>query len=287
MNLKRFLGDIDDEKGSGLHRVYEYTDANVFTKMRALHDDMDGQIKDMKKNKGSNLSKVWREREYINDCIKIIMDGKVPDPAVTAQRLVTLPGLRGKEELKRIRREAAKVAETVAGRLELNSRRIKANVVSQGVMKYTATEAMEEGANREAVRIVHKDVEGEEQVKYAPKSNASILKDLVEKELLILNVYWIGDKVSVSPADDERRTEMDGKIKDGFKAFISKYFQKGAPRCGCMEGGHMCQATENVAAAPPEEIDQYECARCGRIAAGESELCIGLEKDVDGSGDGQ
>jgi len=85
MNLQEFRDHIRNSKGENkrdhLHKIYGYTDAEIFGKMRQLHEILD----ESEKRKEAKPDEC-----YINDCIKIIMDGQIDDPVITDQKIIDL-----------------------------------------------------------------------------------------------------------------------------------------------------------------------------------------------------
>jgi len=269
MNLKEFLACIRQEPGSAddrgpYHRIYAYTDADVFAKMRRLHETLD------QKEKGKSASE---EEKYINDCIKIIMDGDVPNPVGdTHQIFLPVASLEDKEHIDVLRNEADEIARKISEK-GTYGKRVKPNICSQPVMKHTKVQ--EEQANIwEAVRITYNTGDGIV-VKPAAESNATILHDLVDKALLILNVYYV-------PSKSDRPEEVDNReavIKEAYEPFIWEHFQARREGCGCRTGRHVCQIQldenglkelKGLVGSP-----KFICARCGRVATKEESLCQG------------
>jgi HD superfamily phosphohydrolase len=220
MGLAEFLGHIREiastpKKGNTsqndcLHRIYEYTDAQVFTNMRLLHDEFDREIG--KKNSSTVKDS---EESYINDCIKTIMDGQVPEPVLTRQKIVDLA-----KDQAEIEKEANDIANKVAKKLGIFEGRIKADIVSQEVMKYKGRLRVDEEGNREAVMIVSPNTDVDDKQKPAAESNATILKGLVDKALLILNVYYVRPKTE----NDTAAAENGNAIKKAYEKFVAKHF---------------------------------------------------------------
>ena len=215
MNLQQLRDCIkackDKDKREHLHTIYRYTDAEVFSKMRRLHEILDQKEKN---------SKPTPEESYINDCIKTIMDGKVDEPVVSHTKLVDLQGQ--PDYVKSLETKAKEIAASVAG---IYSERVKANVVVQEVMKYQKRMGHESDAeepNREAVKIAYKNADDTEQFKYAAESNATILGSLHDKALFLLNVYYIPPKHNVNDTADEANRQ---KIREAFKPLVETHFQ--------------------------------------------------------------
>ena len=271
MNLKTFLENIRKNKPEGDrsygHRVYEYTDAQIFDKMRKFHDEL------------SDEEEKKEEFKYINDCIKIIMDGKVSDPVVGAQKIVDLAKYpKIKQE---IEDKGKAIAKDIASTLQIQERRIIVNAVKQRIMKYTDISANEEKedeeANREAVRIVIKNSNGTNILLYAPKSNASVLSGLVDKALLVFNVYYIEDK---KKATDEV-VRIRESIKNGFDTFIQEDFRSHPRVCGCESGEHLCQIIQGknglAAARKLAQNATYICRKCGMVSSDLDKLYQGVD----------
>jgi hypothetical protein len=223
MNLQEFLYHIINNKGGGkrvhLHKIYEYTDAEIFVKMRQLHKRLDKRQKKKKE-------KATPYECYINDCIKIIMDGKIDGPVIAAQRLVDLEKYSNhkKKISEELEEEGNKIAKKIAKKNHLSPERIKVNVVEQEVMKYRkrreAKDDIEE-VNKEAVKITGSN---QHEWKFAAESNATILRDLHDKALIILNVYYIPSK-NAPNAEVEKEKEKYGEIiKREFDGFVKKHF---------------------------------------------------------------
>jgi HD superfamily phosphohydrolase len=203
------------DKRRHLHRIYSYTDAEVFTKMRRLHEELDGKEKE---------GTAAEEEVYINDCIKTIMDGAVPEPVFhTCQRFFNVHT--EKDWRNALQEEAHRVAESLANELDIHPRRIKVDFQSQEVMKYrswpdrkgasnkraVATLADDE-ENREAVKVIFRDPAGRDHKLYAAESNATILRHMKNNALLLFNCYYV-------PAKDGRDEpeQKKQKIIEAFK----------------------------------------------------------------------
>lgn len=224
MNLADFRGHIRECKGINkrkhLHEVYAYTDAQVFVKMRRLHEKLDTKETD---------GTADEEELYINDCIKIIMDGKVSDPIYTCQMREDL--VENEEPEKSLQDKANKIAVDVAEELGFckeGVKRVKVDVVAQEVMKYqkrkTVNDEGKEEANSEAVKIMYEEPGGDKQWKYAAESNATILDGLTDRALVIFNVYYI--PLKRVEGDEEIKTK-EGIIKKAYGKFIQDHFQLG------------------------------------------------------------
>lgn len=197
---------------SHLHRIYSYTDALVLTKMRQLHEHLD----EKEKKGGAN------ERElYINDCIKMIMDGKLADPVLpTCQRLVDWSLRKDERLVQTIRRQAKRIARKVAKECGVSERRIKTDLAQQDVMKYSRKEEAERESNREAVKILYRTPGGVDARKAAAESNATILGRLIDRRLLLFNCYYVESR-NQKEAEVKRIREA---IADAFKSFILRHF---------------------------------------------------------------
>jgi len=227
MGLVEFLEKIrpcsDTEIRGNLHRVYEYTDAQVFTKMRALHDELDNGLRGKQRTINHSLPENPRDC-YINDCIKIIMDGQVPEPVVSRQKLVDRGSADGKEYINEFEQEAERVKKEIVRNSDIDSLRIKIKTKCKRVMQYTKGISIDgkidEEANREAVKIFQKNPDGVDYSQFAGESNASILGGLIDKGLLIFNVYYVQAKEE----RDEEVAKHEENIKNGYKNFITKHF---------------------------------------------------------------
>jgi HD superfamily phosphohydrolase len=268
MNLQELLEFIrckDNEKISdSWHKLYMYTDAEIFAKMRGLHGVLDKKEKD---------SKASDEEKYINDCIKIIMDGNVRGPVGgTSQILVPISSLDDREYVKQLKKESKKIAENLATDNAIYKNRIVPNISEQSVMKYTEIEEEEESL-KEAVRITNPTSEGKMEVAYAAKSRATILGGLIDKKLLVFNVYYVQSK-SESEKDVAHREAV---IAAGFKEFVSKHFLQSKMPCGCDTGEHLCQAVldENRLEELKKQVktSNFICSSCGRTSLLSENLC--------------
>ena len=215
MSLEELRDCIRSNGPDDLHKIYAYTDAQVFSKMRKLHEELD----EKKKQSGTT-----GEEEYINDCVKTIMDGRIPEPVFpTCQLLIDLA--KEKDRQSQIEDQVNRIAGKVAKKLGVYEARVKANVVGQEVMKYRermgAKEEGEEGVNLEAVRIMYKKLGEGDEIKPAAKSNATILSNLCDKALLIFNVYYVAPK-SESEKDVAANTKA---IETAFRPFVREEFQ--------------------------------------------------------------
>jgi HD superfamily phosphohydrolase len=230
MNLREFCDCIHNAAGKNkrlhLHKIYSYTDAEVFTKMRKLHEQLDRKEKD-----GSADS----QELYINDCIKTIMDGDVPDPVFhTCHKLVDRRRQKDYEE--RLEKRACRVAKRIAAKLGVYPERIKANVISQEVMKYAkrfmdvgtrgkcnsraVNPGAEEEANREAIKVMFRaPTTDEDTLRYAAECSGTILHDLTDKALLLFNCYYVRPK-----RRDDSHEAVRTAISGAFAEFIKKEF---------------------------------------------------------------
>jgi hypothetical protein len=267
MDLDKLLGYIREDSKESLHKIYEFTDAQVFVKMRQLHNILD------------NKEGADDQESYINDCIKIIMDGQVPEPVEAHQKLVNLSTSEGKNYKTKLQNEAEKISTKIAKKLGVYEKRVMANVIDQEVMKYKESdnvdEQVDEEAIREAVRITFRNSDGEDNIIFAAKSNSTILGNLIDRALLIFNVFYIQDKHEMSTEVEEK----EESIKEAFKNLISKHFHSETQSCGCKSGRHMCQIVREQNGL--EEIKKlskkpkFICERCGRVSSIKKYLCDG------------
>ena len=278
MDLPEYLEHIQKSKGKDRHRhehkIYEYTDAQVFVKMRNLHDKLDKKLKKM------NVADSLKNAEaYMNDCIKTIMDGQVPGDVISHQKI--LDASVDTEEVNDIREKAKRIASETANQLNVGSERIKIDIIEQPVMKYRSNDD-----NREAVKITYLR-DGESKTEYVAKSNASLLDGLVDKFLLIFFVYYIRSKNE----SDEDVSHKETVIKEAYQDFVLKFFQVEGMPCGCEEGEHLCQVIRedngvkrvwSMASNP-----KYICRKCGRVADNKEHLCDGMAMSVDSGLKGQ
>jgi vacuolar-type H+-ATPase subunit I/STV1 len=220
MSLEQLLNRIRHKEGKmreDLHEMYSYTDAQVFSKMRKLHEELDEKEKE-------NKAKDKDEESYINDCIKTIMDGQIPEPVFpTCQRVIDLKIEKGYKNI--IQRESDEIANEIAQRLGIYRERIKVNVVDQELMKYKKRMEVEDGtereSNREAIRIIYEKPGEGDGIKAAAESNATILSGLSDKALLIFNVYYVAPK-------SERKEVVDANrkaIEEAFSQFLTEKFK--------------------------------------------------------------
>ncbi|HEV57116.1 MAG TPA: hypothetical protein ENN87_06410 [Phycisphaerales bacterium] len=237
----------------------------MFEKMRRLHERLD--------EKKQNATE---EEQYVNDCIKIIMDGGIPEPADRHQVLCAVAGLRARTYVRSLRREAEGIAKKLADDIRVDRRRIMTNIVQQSVMKYTRQEELEEDLH-EAIRIAFSR-DGQPKVIHAAQSNATILHGLVDKALLLFHTFYV-------PSREESLEKVNlvkDQIRDGFQEFVSQHFGVSKRPCGCMGGEHMCQLN------PENEADRHKtaqrarnpgfiCVRCGRVADQSEFLCEAVE----------
>jgi len=271
MDLRALLEHIryeGEDYRKHVHEIYAYTDAQVFTKMRKLHEELDNEEKNRKAED---------EEKYINDCVKRIMDGQVPEPVVgTHQRLVDMSSREGENFKRIVDEEAKKIADGLAEKHGIFRKRIIVNSVEEEVMKFKARMAEDEEANREAVRITYKDTGGKRRIIPAVESNASILKGLRDKVLVIFNVYYIQGK-----HEEKRAVEHEGLIREAYEEFVSRYFEAKTMGCGCESGHHMCQIVQE-----PDWLEEvkelsrqpaFVCGRCGRVSSDAKYLCEGVE----------
>lgn len=224
LDLEELLQHIRKGETDNLHEIYAYTDAQVFTKMRKLHEDLDKKVK---------LNKGNEEDRYINDCIKMIMDAQIADPVESAQILVELKRNEADMQAKkypskrrRIKSEAMEIAKKAAKNLNIHQKRIKVDVKTVGLMTYTnikdTQEKPAEEPNREAVRIYTENAQKkEDRIKFAAESKASILESLVDKELLLFNIFYVKSSKEQAQKQEEDKIK---KIRNYFKGFVAKYF---------------------------------------------------------------
>ncbi len=276
MGLDEYLKCIRKSKSKGRrknqHRICEYTDAQVYMNMRKLHDDLDKELKEAEKNP-SKKPKDFEEKSYINDCTKIIMDGKIPDPVETHQKLISVCTLEENERIDKLEEEANLIAKGIAEANGIYPERIKACVMRQNVMKHTERSEDEAEEDRlEAVKVVI-ERDGSEVVKSAAESTASILGGLVDKSLLVFNVYYVSSGNDIP--------NIESVINDGFSEYIQKNFPVKNKPCGCEKGDHLCRIirTDNgVSKAKKIVADaKYICRKCGGVAGDEKHLCDAVE----------
>ncbi len=214
MDLSEYISNIQKTKGDDRrkyeHKIYKYTDAQVFVNMRALHEELDSKLK------GTTLAEsLVSEEAYINDCTKIIMDGQVSGDVLSHQ--IILDASVDTEKVNKIREEANKIAHETAKTLEVSSDRIKVDLIEQPVMKYRSND----DTNREAVKVIyHRD--GNSTIEYVAKSNASLLGGLVDKFLLVFFVYYIRSKKETDPREVDNKKAV---IKQAYQKFVLTYFQ--------------------------------------------------------------
>ena len=213
MDLSDYLGHIRKSNGPDRreheHQIYKYTDAQVFVQMRALHEELDKELKQQCQEENSRS-----EKTYINDCTKTIMDGQVPDAVISHQ--IMLDALVDTEKVDQIREDAKQIADRVAGSLAVDPCRIKVDIIERAVMKYRSND----DTNREAVKITYLR-DKDQAMEYVARSNASLLNGLKDKFLLICYVYYIRSK---KEADDEV-ANREAVIRKAFQEFVLKYFQ--------------------------------------------------------------
>jgi len=225
LGLKKLVDEVRADNGN-LHRLYEYTDAQVFTKMRMLHDKLDPQVKKWRLSR-KRLKKEQEENIYINDCTKIIMDGQVSDSILSAQKLIDIKrsakGDKKNQFVKRLTKEAEAIKKNIAVKLKISGRRIKPYICTRALMKYEEVRDTsgrpDEVRNKETVRLYDRYATGERNsVVFAAESAASILKHLIDKELVTFNVYF----VEPTKCQDEHRRE---RIRVSFRGLVDKYFR--------------------------------------------------------------
>ncbi|MBA7677956.1 hypothetical protein ES703_86223 [subsurface metagenome] len=224
LDLEELLQHIKQGNTDNLHEIYAYTDAQVFIKMRKLHEYLDKKVKSKKGNENE-------EERYINDCIKMIMDTQIAGPVESAQILVELKrneaDMRARKypsERRRIESKAIKIAKKAAEKLNIHQERIKVDIKPVSLMTYTnikdTQEKPAEEPNREAVRIyIENEQKEENRIKFAAESKACILGSLVDRELLLFNVFYV--KSSREQAQEKARIR---KIREFFKEFVAKNF---------------------------------------------------------------
>jgi len=147
MGIREFLAHIRQCKGRDKrkhqHKVYAYTGARLFANMRKLHEELDD-----KERRGEAKP---RER-YINDCVKIIMDGQVPEPVCDHERRINLADSSQEAFAKTVENEALEIAKQVCKRLRVPQTRIKVDVKTHSVMKYKpSAEEDEEVTTRSSI----------------------------------------------------------------------------------------------------------------------------------------
>jgi len=216
LDLEELLQHIRKGATDNLHEIYAYTDAQIFAKMRKLHECLDKKVKS---NKGNE------DERYINDCVKMIMDAQIAGPVESAHILVEtkrneadMQAMKYSSERRRIESEAIKIAAKAAKELKIHQKRIKVDVKPVGLMTYTnikdIQEKPSEEPNREAVRIyVENAQKTEDRLRFVAESKASILKSLIDKELLLFNVFYV--------KSSKEQAQEGEKIKE-----IRKYFDK-------------------------------------------------------------
>jgi len=216
MGLEEFRNRIRHEEGDlreDLHKIYAYTDAQVFSKMRKLHEELD------RKGRENGMTP---EEEYINDCVKTIMDGEIDEPVESCQKIINLA--EDEDAQQKLENKAEAIAKKLAKECGIFEKRVKTNFVCQEVMKYKQRVNVGDGegeeANREAVRIMYKK-NSLEKIISAAQSNATILKDLADTALVIFNVYYVRSK---SESDEEIKANRE-VIKVAFSEFVTEEFK--------------------------------------------------------------
>jgi len=216
MGLEEFRNRIRHEEGDlreDLHKIYAYTDAQVFSKMRKLHEELD------RKGRENGMAP---EEEYINDCVKTIMDGEIDEPVESCQKIINLA--EDEDAQQKLENKAKAIAKKLAKECGIYEKRVKTNFVCQEVMKYKQRVNVGDGegeeANREAVRIMYKK-NSLEKIISAAQSNATILKDLADTALVIFNVYYVRSK---SESDEEIKANREA-IKVDFSEFVTEEFK--------------------------------------------------------------
>ncbi len=216
-NLNNIVDEIhlSEKEGNKSHELYNLTDDIVFTKMRDLHEELD-----RKERKP--------EEDYINDCIKTIMDSQVPDVLATARQLISLErkeknhqreGYKSKK--REIKSKADELKEKLVTKLGFFKDRLIVSVNKRGILKYTEIKDSKERkdieANREAVQIyINNQKNNDEPIKYAALSNASLLRNLIDKELLVLNVFFIDPEGRYKKEVEEVKKEFQKFVQDNF-----------------------------------------------------------------------
>jgi hypothetical protein len=274
VNCIRESGAVDEKKRHEMvHKFYGFTDALIIDAMRQLHDELDKTV-GTKADCGQLLSQEEEKQKYINDCIKMVMDGEIPEPVETCQRLATVVKDVKESYASEMEQEAKGIAQQVASELKVSELRIKADVRTLKVMKYTKLMGEAEGANREAVRTFYEEDETSVD-QFAAESNASILGGLIDRELVIFNLYYIGFR------NEQRDSENQQAIRKAFSDFIRKHFHTSAMGCGCPDGLHICQMmgeTEGLETAKQlVQNPQFMCRKCLRVAAAKENLCAPVE----------
>ena len=161
----------------------------------------------------------------------MIMDTQIAGPVESAQILVELKrneaDMRARKypsERRRIESKAIKIAKKAAEKLNIHQERIKVDIKPVSLMTYTnikdTQEKPAEEPNREAVRIyIENEQKEENRIKFAAESKACILGSLVDRELLLFNVFYV--KSSREQAQEKARIR---KIREFFKEFVAKNF---------------------------------------------------------------
>ena len=159
------------------------------------------------------------------------MDAQVPGAIITAQKIVNVVRDEAKHEKKKyaserrtIENKANEIAEEVAKKLKLYKSRIKVDIRKRQLMEYTnirdSKHIKDEDPNKESVKIYNKNAKNpKHKVKFAAESNASILQHLVDKELLVFNVFYV--KSSKQPDD-----AIKEDIRLNFQKLVEEHFQK-------------------------------------------------------------
>jgi hypothetical protein len=267
MDLPEYIKHIRQSKGNGKHehehKIYEYTDAQVFMKMRTLHEELDSKLKEI------SLANSLKDKEaYINDCTKTIMDGQISDDILSHQIILDVSV--DTEKINEIREEANRIAHETAIKLDVDPCRVKWDIIQQPVMKYLSND----DTNREAVKITYVR-DSKPITEYVAKSNASLLTGLVDKTLLVFFVYYIRSK---KPGEDIPHKE--DVIKEAYQDFVLKYFQPNNQPCGCENGEHLCQVIRKEnginEAKRRASNPKFICRKCGGMACDKEHLCDGI-----------
>jgi len=177
---------------------------------------------------------------------------------------------------RRTRVEAERIAAKVARELGIDGRRVKANVVMEEAMRYKPRMGSDEEANKEAVKITYEIPGGRDEVIPAAESNASIVKGLRDRALVILNVYYVPEKQEQTA--EIRRKES--RIRESYQEFVSRHFQARSLDCGCEKGPHMCQIMQEADGIEKvrklSKKPKYFCKKCGRVSSVKRYLCEGV-----------
>ncbi len=212
-DIYRLIGDETDK----CHEWFDFTDASVWNKIRKLHNTLDEK------------KRLNTEQRYINDCIKILMDGDIDNKLFWKQKIY-LPKAQGdglNETVRCFKNIVKSEIETFAKTKNVEYKRIKWQVFSCDITKYTDKKPDKDEQRQqteiEAIRIAE-EKDGNWSSRLISECDGSIIKELLNKELLTLCVHFVRFKSDKSGKNNKilrQLSELTEKLNQMVLDFLT------------------------------------------------------------------